>query len=291
MRSMTGYGKSVYSGEDYLIEFEIKSVNSRFLELKIALPREINFMELEINNQIKDMINRGKVTGRINLVSFEPPELVINKNKLAAYSKVYNEIRQYTGNKEDIPLQLLLANEEIVYHNEDLTQNKKLKAKILEVISEGIAEHQASANREGKAMQDYMQKAFKLMMAALDKIEELFPEYKTEINDRMQTSAKTLFKGRLSDEDINRLSLEIAMYVEKADVTEEIVRLKHHIIKFGETIYLEQDTGKTLNFILQEMHREINTIGSKYSHNSIFEELLLIKEEIEKCRELVQNIV
>jgi uncharacterized protein (TIGR00255 family) len=129
------------------------------------------------------------------------------------------------------------------------------------------------------------------MSAALEKIADSFPAYKMEVNERMQTASKTLYDGKMGDEELKRLALEIAMYVEKADVNEEIVRLEHHLKKFTETMTKNGDIGKNLNFILQEMHRETNTMGSKYSHNSIFDEIILIKEEIEKCREIVQNIV
>jgi len=291
MRSMTGYGKSVYSGEDYLIEFEIKSVNSRFLEIRINIPRELSFMEMEINNIIKDRINRGKISGRINLISFRPPELKINEIKLKAYNDVFDKIKKITGNKDDIPLQLFLENEEIVYQSDDLSKDNDLKAKIISVVKDGISDHQETAFKEGKSMHDYMQMALKGMKESLSRIEIAFPTYRDEVNEQIQMHAKELYGKQLGDDELKRLALEIALYIEKSDVTEEIVRLHHHINKFKETINNTDDMGKNLNFILQEMHREINTLGSKYNHNTIFEEMISIKEEIEKCREIVQNIV
>lgn len=291
MRSMTGYGKSVYSGNDYLIEFEIKSVNSRFLELKLNIPRELSFLELEINNLIKSRISRGKISVRINLISFKPPELKINAIKLAAYNNVFKEIKAITGNQDDIPLHLFLENEQIIYQSDDLSKDNDLKSRIMEVMSTGLAEHQETASKEGKSMYNYMQQAITDMSAALSKIADSFPAYKLEVNERMQAASKTLYNGKLADEEMNRLALEIALYVEKSDITEEIVRLEHHLRKYAETMNKKGDMGKNLNFILQEMQRETNTMGSKYSHNSIFDEIILIKEEIEKCREIVQNIV
>jgi uncharacterized protein (TIGR00255 family) len=291
MRSMTGYGKSVYSGEDFILEFEIKSVNSRFLEIRLSVPRELTFLEIEINNKIKGTISRGKISGKLNLVSFEPPELIINRSKLASYLKVMHEIKDITGNQGDIPLDFFLQNEEILYHNEDLSGHSILKEKVFYVIEEGLNEHQRSARNEGESMRNFLVSSSLQMHKSLDIIKGSFPEYKSEISSRMQNAASNLYKGKLCDEDMNRISLEIAFYIEKADVTEEIIRLEHHIKKFSEAILAAEDIGKTLNFLLQEMHREINTIGSKYSHNSIFEEIILIKEEIEKCREMVQNVI
>ena len=288
---MTGYGKSVYSGEDYLIEFEIKSVNSRFLEIRLNIPRELTFMEIDINNIIKDKINRGKISGRINLISFRPPELKINEIKLKAYNEVFEKIKQITGNKDDIPLELFLENDEIVYQSDDLSKDSDLKDKIISVVEDGIIEHQDTALKEGKSMHDYMHQALMGMRESLSKIEVAFPTYKNEVNEKIQSHAKELYGRQLGEEELKRLALEIAIYVEKSDVTEEIVRLHHHLNKFQETIDKEDDMGKNLNFILQEMHRETNTLGSKYNHNAIFEEMINIKEEIEKCREIVQNIV
>jgi uncharacterized protein (TIGR00255 family) len=291
MRSMTGYGKSVYSGDDYLIEFEIKSVNSRFIEIRLNIPREISFLELEINNLIKNKISRGKISARVNLISFKPPDLIINENKLSAYNNVFKKIKDITGNQDNIPLHLFLENEEIIYQSEDLSKDIDFKDKIINVIKVGLVEHQETAGKEGKAMYNYMKQAVMDMDVALQKIANSFPAYKLEVNERMQNASKTLYDGRMGDEELNRLALEIAMYVEKSDVTEEIVRLEHHLKKYTETMDKPGDMGKNLNFILQEMHRETNTMGSKYSHNSIFDEIILIKEEIEKCREIVQNIV
>lgn len=291
MRSMTGYGKSVYSGEDYLIEFELKSVNSRFLEIRLSVPRELTFMEIELNNLIKSRINRGKVSGRLNLISFEAPELAVNQTKLRAYKQLYDKIKQETGSADAIPLQLYLENEDIIYHQEDLSKNINLKNRLIEVVNNSLDIHQESAQLEGVSMKQYLIKALEKMQKSLLILESSYPTYKTEINDRLQDSANTLFKGKWQDEELNRLALEIALYVEKSDVTEEIVRLKHHLEKFRETIDSGKDCGKTLNFILQEMHRETNTLGSKYNQNSIFSEMITIKEEIEKCREIVQNIV
>ncbi|MDP8221301.1 MAG: DUF1732 domain-containing protein [Candidatus Stygibacter frigidus] len=291
MRSMTGYGKSVYSGEDYLIEFEIKSVNSRFLDIRMNLPRELSFMEMEINNIIKDKINRGKISGRINLISFKPPELKINETKLKAYNDVFVKIKQITDNNDDIPLQLFLENEEIVYQSDDFSKDNDLKSRIISIVESGIKNHQDTALKEGKSMHDYMMQAVKGMRESLSKIEIAFPTYRNEVNEQIQSHAKELYGKQLGEEELKRLALEIAIYVEKSDVTEEIVRLHHHLNKFQETIDNENDIGKNLNFILQEMHRETNTLGSKYNHNAIFEEMINIKEEIEKCREIVQNIV
>jgi len=291
MRSMTGYGKSVYSNDEYLIEFEIKSVNSRFLEIRLNLPRELTFLEIDINNMINKYISRGKITGRINFISFKNPDIKINKKKLIAYKKIYDDIKRVTNSNHEIPIEIFLNNEDIIIQSDELSEDNDLKIIILEVIKNGIDQHQKLAIQEGNSMKSYLIEASEIIYKSLKLIEKSFPEYKKQLNDRIKNSTRKLYSNHLNDDDLNRIALEVALYVEKYDITEEVIRMHHHLDKFKDTIDNKKDCGKTLNFILQEMHREINTMGSKYNHNSIFNDLIVIKEEIEKCREIVQNII
>jgi len=288
---MTGFGKSVYDGDDYYIEFELKSVNSRFMEIRQTIPRELSFLELSITNLIKSGISRGKISGKMNFVSFENAGLKVNESKLASYQEIYNKIKSKTGSNDDVPLSVYLANEEIVFQSEDVSENKTLKERILSSVKACIERHQESALQEGESMGISMRTSVEKIEKSLSNIESFYPGYKERVNSRLQESAKNLYSQKLKEEDLNRLALELAIYLEKSDINEEIVRLYHHTKKFSMTLDKDGDIGKTLNFILQEMHREINTIGSKFNENEIFDDILLIKEEIEKCREMVQNLV
>ncbi|MCF7921014.1 MAG: DUF1732 domain-containing protein [Candidatus Cloacimonetes bacterium] len=291
MKSMTGFGKSVYDGDDYHIELELKSVNSRFLEIRLTLPRELSFLELEISNLIKTKINRGKISGKLDFVSYESTGLMVNEQKFHSYNKIYSRIKELAGSKDEIPLSLFLGNEEIIFQSDDISGNETLQSRILGVVAECIEEHQLSSLKEGNSMLIFLRDSAARVLNSLKNIQEFYPGYKERINIRLQESAQNLYSQKLTEEDLNRLALELAIYVEKADINEEIVRLYHHTDKFISTLTQDGDKGKTLNFILQEMHREINTIGSKFNENEIFDDILLIKEEIEKCRELVQNVV
>ena len=140
-------------------------------------------------------------------------------------------------------------------------------------------------------MKKFLQDSFKVITKALRKIESEFPKYKKKIYQKMVKNITHILETKLKDDDYKRIMLEAALYIDKADVSEEIIRIKDHIEKFLNILKEKKnEIGKTLNFILQEMHREINTIGSKYNSKIIFSEILIIKQEIEKCRELVQNV-
>lgn len=291
MKSMTGYGKSVYEGKDYYIEVELKSVNSRFLEIRTSIPRELSFLEIDINNMIKKRISRGKISVKISFLSYLPPVLKINENKLNTYHKLYKNIKKTINSQDDIPLSLFLENDEIIIQNTDESGNADLKERIFSTLTACIDNHSESAYFEGASMFDFLNRSKETIKEALKIIEGHYPSYKEKISGKLLEAAEKVYSEKLTDEDMNRISLELVLYLEKADINEEIVRLQHHTDKFSATLHQEGEKGKTLNFILQEMHREINTIGAKFNENEIFDQIIQIKEEIEKCREMVQNVV
>jgi len=153
-----------------------------------------------------------------------------------------------------------------------------------------LNEHQKMAQNEGRSMLEFFTSSLKIMKRSIDKLKIAFPQYKEEIHNKLKTNVEILLKNKLEGNDHKRFLQETALYIEKADVNEEIVRFEHHLEKFNNKLKASGEAGKSLNFILQEMLREINTIGSKFNSTGAFDDVLTIKEEIEKCRELVQNV-
>ena len=291
MKSMTGYGKARYSDDDYEIDIEVKSVNGRFLDTKIKLSRELSFLEIEIKNLLKRWIKRGRVEININFQNRIIPELYLDEENLKAYWKIYDQAKKVLGTKSEIPLEQILSEYNVISIKTENLECGKFKNLVLKIFEEALSEHQKMAIQEGKSMLNFFNTAIKKMSSSLAKIEKEFPKYKKEISKKLNNTLSTLLKQKLEDDDYKRILLESAIYVEKADVTEEIVRIKHHLDKFGEKINQKNtEIGKSITFILQEMQREINTIGSKFNSTSVFDEIISIKEEIEKCREIVQNV-
>jgi uncharacterized protein (TIGR00255 family) len=288
MLSMTGFGKRVYSDEKYELEIEIKTVNSRFLDLHIKMPYELNFMELKIKGLISSYIKRGKVDLYMNLQYKEAPKYNINKQKLAAYKGILADIHKQVGNQGDIPLDTVLAEDGIIEQKTE-KDSEQLEIIILTAVEKALKEHRKVAENEGDSMQKYLSESAEKISSSLSEIENKFPEYKKKIYERLVENVDELLQEKLAEEDYRRILLETGVYVDKADVTEEIVRLQNHLQKFI-ACFSEKTVGKKLNFILQEMHRETNTIGSKFSTEETFEYILIMKEEIEKCREIVQNV-
>lgn len=291
LKSMTGYGRSSYSNEELDIDIAIKSVNSRFLDVKFYMPKEIQFIENELKNLIKERITRAKVEVKIKYKDVNPPELMLDKPRFSAYYNVYREAAEIIGSKQDIPIDKILSEKDVIKIPEKDLENSDIIRNISNTMVEALNNHTEMSLKEGKSMALYLTKSLSECTSALHDIEELVPAHKDLLFSNLKGNMEELLKDKLSETEMKRVMLEVAVYVDKADITEEIVRLKDHILRLGKFIDVEKhEKGKKINFILQEMHREINTIGSKFCIIDSFDSILKIKEEIEKCREIIQNV-
>jgi uncharacterized protein (TIGR00255 family) len=288
---MTGYGKAAFFSEEFDIEIEVKSVNNRFLDLKLMLPRELSSLEMLFRQKIKSFINRGKVDIRLNINDKRIPKLVLNEERLNSFKEIYSKINEKIGSSNGIPLEVVLRENGIVTSEAYEIDGTSYAEALLDTLGKALIEHQKMAINEGESMQDFLVSSLSRINTSLGTIENEFPEYKQDLFMKFKKQISELLNSVLDEDTEKRILVETAMYIEKADVNEEIVRLYNHIEKFRNKLYLNDvEIGKSLNFILQEMHREINTIGSKFNSSNVFSQVLTIKEEIEKCREMVQNV-
>jgi len=290
MKSMTGYGRAKYLDENIDVEIEIRSVNSRFLDLRIKQPYHLSFMEAEISKQINKTIIRGKVDVNININLLKVPDIELNEEMVKAYWELYNRAKELVNTDANPPFAKLLSEKDIITKGKADIDEESISKIILTILDKAIVEHQKMALTEGESMKEYCLTSLSTMSSALIKIEEEFPCYKQEIYSKLKNNIEELLGEYIKEDDHKKLLFESAIYVEKADITEEIVRLNNHIEKFSGLMKEETGLGKKLNFVLQEMHREINTIGSKFNTAKVFDDIILIKEEIEKCREIIQNV-
>ena len=290
MKSMTGYGRAKYLDENIDLEIEVKSVNSRFLVLRIKQPSHLSFLETKITKQINKMIVRGKVDVNINLNLLKAPDMELNEDMVKAYWELYNKAKKIVNTDAHLPFAKLLSEKDIIKIGKTEIDEDNMSEIVMTTLNEAISTHQKMALTEGDSMKEYCLSSLLTISSALNKIEEEFPNYKKGIYNKLKDNIEDLLGELMQEEDYKKLFLETAVYVEKADITEEIVRLKNHIDKFYALLDEPTELGKKLNFILQEMHREINTIGSKFNSTNAFDDIILIKEEIEKCRELIQNV-
>ncbi len=286
--SMTGYGKGSAQNENFTSEAEVKSVNSRFLEISLKLPTSLMNREYEIREFIKSKIARGKLSVFILLKNngSDNNSLFVNKEKLKNYLSQVKELKKAAKINEKIKLEHLLYNKDIFSAPElDLSDSEFDLVKT--ALSTALAELLKMKKSEGKELGKDLISRIKLIEEKLTIIEN---ESKLSVNDyfsKLKERISTLLADLPADND--RLNQELAIIADKADITEESVRLRSHLKFFIESLN-EAEPGRKLNFLCQEMNRESNTISSKTISTLITHSSVLIKEEIEKIREQIQNI-
>lgn len=288
--SMTGYGKAEAVNPDFKVGVEISSVNNRFCDIQFRLPKFLSPLESRLKEKILEKISRGKITYSLNWEENLPPSSYVKLNQEAAevYFNIFQELKKkYSlsgelGLKDFINLPDLIKLEKEEY---DLEEAWKV---IAEVTGKALAELNSMRRSEGvKLGEDIRGRVIKLN-EVLEKIEGLTSQNVEGYRQKLQSRISELLGEASLDQQ--RLSQEVALLAERSDVTEECVRFRSHNQQFLAALDQDVPVGKKLTFLLQEMNREANTIGSKALNVSISQSVIFLKEEIEKLREQVQNI-
>ena len=290
--SMTGYGKAeeVKNGVRYLIE--LRSVNSRFSEVLLKCPKHIYTKEYEIREIIKQKISRGKISVLINLDTSDianNASVVLDEESLKTQFDILKKIKKKVNSKEKLKLEHILAfSDYFLKDNEDAVDEDEFAfvTKLIKLALENLFEMK---RREGTFLEKDIIERIEVLDAESKKIivlsKERIHEEKRVFNEKLNNF---LTDRNILDE--KRLEFELALLTERMDITEECVRLKSHIEFFTDSVNSNENVGRRLNFLLQEMNREINTIASKASDAVISQKVSLLKEELEKIREQIQNI-
>lgn len=291
LKSMTGYGKGQCESELYRIKVEIKSVNHRYLDINVKLPRYLIYLEESIKKTIKDYLNRGKVDVFINFefINVSSVDVKVDLPLARSFKAALEELKEELQIEDSIRLSNLLSVSDILRTekrdlDDDLvwdTLNTSLKD-ALEQISE-------MRIFEGDQLKEDMLTKLDSIESIILSVEERSPlvvdEYRTKLNDRINN---LLEDKSLIDPD--RLAMEVAIYADKSSIDEEITRLRSHISQFKEILTQDGGVGRKLDFLIQEFNREVNTIGSKSSDSKLVSFVVELKSEVEKIREQVQNI-
>ena len=285
---MTGYGKGSAQNENFTSEAEVKSVNSRFLEISLRLPASLMNREYDIREYIKSKIGRGKLSVFILLKNngSDNNSLFVNKEKLKNYLSQVKELKKAAKINEKIKLEHLLYNRDIFTAPELELSDSEFDL-VKKAVDSALAELLKMKKSEGKELGKDLVGRIKLIEEKLTIIEN---ESKLSVNEyfaKLKERVSNLLADLTADKD--RVNQELAVIADKADITEESVRLRSHLKFFLESLN-EAEPGRKLNFLCQEMNRESNTISSKSISTLITHSAVLIKEEIEKIREQIQNI-
>lgn len=289
-RSMTGFGRAEKKNEKYEITAEIRNLNNRYLDINLKLPKSLIVYEFPLKELIKKKVIRGKLTTNINFTDLvlSNGNFVLDKESVKFYFNLLNQIKEHTGLKGDITLDHLLQFKELIAPEEYVREDEEIKGLLFSVVQEALDNLNEMRMREAENISHDILYRVDL----IDKtVQEIYQKGRTnpriELN-KLSNRIKDLVDNHEIDE--NRLEMEMALLADRVDITEECTRLKSHIELFREIFEAKEEVGKQLTFILQEMQRESNTIGSKTTDVSISHSVIHVKEEIEKIREQVQNL-
>tara|TARA_B100001245_G_C22883927_1_gene425197 strand:+ start:362 stop:1234 length:873 start_codon:yes stop_codon:yes gene_type:complete len=289
---MSGYGRGVAEGEGLQISFELRSVNHRFFRLGLHLPAGLSFFETTARQLIADRVQRGKVdlTGTIRCPS-SLPDVRINEELAASYAESLAALAGDLGIEPEIDLAMLADLPGVVsgQRTRPLDPHQD-KARAKEALSDALNEFEAMRTAEGAHLADDMKQRFEVVTSMLRRIEELTADLPHRYRDLLLKRIENLMEDVSVELDPGRLAQEVAHFADRCDIAEELVRLRSHIHKAGSQLENGGPVGRPLEFLLQEMHREINTIGAKAKVAEIGDIVVDVKCELERIREQVQNV-
>ena len=290
IKSMTGYGASVTDLANGKYTVEIKSLNSKFLELNIKLPKAFSDKEFFLRNECSKLLERGKVMLSISadVTDAGSKAATINKDLLAHYYAELKSIAQTIGDEANNLIPVVLNLPEVVKYDESSVSEEEWKL-MLDTFYKAVESFQQFRNDEGAVLEDDLTNRIKSILDFMALVERDEPNRVPAIKEKLNTMlADAVGKENV---DQNRLEQELIYYIDKLDITEEKVRLKSHCNYFIETLKNKDANGKKLGFISQEIGREINTMGSKSNHAQMQKLVVQMKDELEKIKEQVLNIL
>ena len=290
VKSMTGFGRYEFNDEKCKCSVEIKSVNHRYLDLSVKMPKRLGFFETSVRSLLKDSIKRGKVDVFITFEELEEQSVTIRYNKAVAakYMEYLEQIAEDFDLENDTRVSTLSRYPE-VFDTDESEIDEDAIWKVLEVTVKGAAENFAESRlKEGENLKEDLLSKLDGMLKTVDYITERSPIIIEEYQSRMRARIEELLSDTQIDE--NRILTEVAIFADKSCVDEELVRLKSHIQATKDALEAGGEVGRKLDFIAQEMNREANTTLSKTTDLDIANAAIDLKTNIEKVREQIQNL-
>ncbi|WP_333819116.1 YicC/YloC family endoribonuclease [Ohtaekwangia sp.] len=291
IKSMTGFGQSAYDDGRLQISVEIKSLNSKFLDLNLRLPKLFSEREIEVRNLISEKLERGKVQIAIEYQRYgdESMKQIYNEALFVSYYQQLKKLADRVVAPHDQLFQLALTSPDVIQSNLREDSNEEEWEQIKKAVVDAIQKCDQFRKAEGSVLEKMLKECCGVIGEQLKKIEDLDPKRVQRIRERLKGNIVSFFGEE--GYDTNRLEQEIIFYIEKLDINEEKVRLRSHLNYFMQILAEQQSNGKKLGFISQEIGREINTIGSKANDADIQKHVVVMKEELEKIKEQLNNVL
>lgn len=290
IKSMTGYGKAEVDFATGRIIVEIRSVNHRYGEVFVKLPRLFLPFENDIKKAVGQRLKRGKIEVFVqreeSVVGAAGP--AVNLPLARSYYRAFSSIREALGLAEEVSLALIAAQKDVIGVSESVAAPESVPDELMTAVQRAADSLDAMRSREGETLLDDLRKRRSLLSVIIDRVATRTPlvvaEFAARIKERV---AQLVLDSTVTEE---RLAQEVAIMADRCDITEELVRFNSHLQQFDETIRLNEPVGRKLDFLLQEINREVNTIGSKANDAEIALCVVELKAELERIREQVQNI-
>lgn len=290
IRSMTGYGRAQAVVDGLDITVEVKSVNHRYFEFSARTPRGYSFVEEKLKAYTQSRVSRGKIDMYVTIVAVDNPacEVVLNEALAQSYVDAIRKISEITGVKDDVSNTAIARFQDIFTVRRAVADEEQVCEDIMSVVREAIDRFIEMREAEGAKMRADVENRVEIIKSHVAAIEERSPKTVSEYMEKLKAKIADLLNGATVDEQ--RLITEVAIYADKVAVAEETVRLRSHFDQLAQMMESGEAIGRKLDFLVQEMNRETNTIGSKAQDAALAHIVVDIKAELEKIREQIQNI-
>lgn len=289
--SMTGFGRCEFKNDNYHFLIECKTINHKYCDINVRLPRKISFLEDKIRNYVKNFVKRGRVDLyiKLDLIGSEDVNLKFDDKLATQYVNILKEIKEKFDLQDDISVMNVAKFPDIVKCEEKEEDEDLYWSMLREALDITLEKLGQMRQEEGKKLAEDTLERCDILKNIVNEIETysdtVVYEYKEKLNTRIN---EILDNPSIVDE--NRLAQEIAIFADKSNITEEIVRFRSHIEQLKNTVVKNESIGRKIDFLIQEMNREVNTMGSKSSNINITNLVVEVKSELEKIREQIQNI-
>lgn len=291
-RSMTGFGRAIMSRGYHELKIEMKSVNHRYLDINLRLPRDLSSLETGLRKQISDRVSRGKLDVFISYSNRDPVanQLEVDESKVLVYQEAYKTLAACLGEKSPT-LTLELARLPEIFKLPDRDWASEVAPLLAETLTATLDELDHMRSVEGRQLLADLSDKLEDLARHVAVVERLAPDVIEKFRQRLQSRLTELLQDQKEEYyPEQRVATELAIFADKVGIDEELVRLKSHIKQFSSSLQSDGPIGKRLDFLVQEMNREVNTIGSKANNLEITQEVVELKTIIEQVREQVQNL-
>ncbi len=290
IKSMTGFGRGTFANEEKHINIEIKTVNHRFLDLSVKLPRQLMWCEDPIRKKIQSVLSRGKVDVFVTYVELQKPGCTVNidRSLADAYIRALSDASEAYGLKNDIYASTLLRMPDVLTVTGAEMDEEQVWSQISAALQVALDHLVQMREKEGGNLKENLLGMLCRIENAMVTIQKRAPLIPQEYKEKLESRLSTLLQSDAVDPQ--RLAQEVAFFADKCCIDEEITRIGSHIVQFRDIISSDEPVGRKLDFLVQEMNREANTMGSKANDIALTQSVLEIKSELEKIREQIQNL-